>query len=452
MAAGSILIVDDIATNRVVMKVKLDAAFHRTLLAADGAGCLRLARVERPDLILLDHDLPDMNGLAVLRKLRADPLTCRIPVLMVSAATDAEARQAALAAGAEEFLSKSVEDQLLMARIRNILRLREEWDAFNLPLFQLDDPAEGFVAPGRIGLVFSRTEQALRLRRNLATISADLFTPLRREDALASPSTEVFVIDADLARGGGLRLLSELRSRGETRQAGICLWQSGGTDAALAAQAFDLGADDVLSDAMPPREIALRLAGVLARRREAQRRRALLHDTARLAAIDPLTGLWNRRYALPRLSGMARDAALSGRSLAVLVLDIDHFKSVNDRHGHSAGDSVLVEVARRLRGPAGTTGDSETLVARIGGEEFLVAFPCISLQDASRRAEVLRETIRRPPLGLSGLPPVAVTISVGVALVSQCETVSAALERADHALLAAKTQGRDRVTLARHVA
>lgn len=454
MAAGSILIVDDIATNRVVLKVKLDAAFHRTILAEDGQSCLRRAKSERPNLILLDYNLPDMTGLDVLHQLRADPQTRRIPVLMNSAEADDATRQAAIAAGVEDFMTKRVDDQLLMARIRNILRLQEESEALDLPLFQMDEPGDCFAAPGRVGLVFSRAEQAMRLRRSLAPVSADRFTLMQREDAMARSAdmTEVFVIDADLARGGGLRLLSELRSRGESRHAGICLWQSNGSDAASAAQAFDLGADDVLTDAMPPREVALRLAAVLSRRREVLRRRTLLRDTARLAAIDPLTGLWNRRYALPQLAAMARDAATAEQRLAVMVLDIDHFKSVNDRFGHATGDAVLVEVARRLRDAAHTAPQSNGLVARIGGEEFLVSVPCPSMRAARVLAETLCESVRSPALRLDGLAPLGVTISVGVAMLAGAEPVTDALDRADRALLAAKAEGRNRVTLAQNVA
>lgn len=454
MTAGSILIVDDIATNRVVLKVKLDAAFHRTILAEDGASCLRRARVEQPDLILLDFHLPDLTGLEVLTRLRVDPLTRRIPVLMISAEADDSVRQAALAAGADDFLTKRVEDQVLLARIRNILRLQEEWQALDLPLFQLDEPAEGFSAPGRVGLVFSRAELAMRLRRSLGTVSADRFTLMQREDAMArvAENTEVFVIDSELARGGGLRLLSELRSRGESRHAGICLWQSGGEDATNAAQAYDLGADDVLTDTMPPREVALRLSAVLSRRREVLRRRKMLHDTARLAAVDPLTGLWNRRYALPQLSAMARDAAAADQRLAVMVLDIDHFKSVNDRFGHATGDAVLVEVARRLQATVSSTTPAGGLVARIGGEEFLVSVPCPNIQSARTLAEALCQGVKAPPLALQGTAPLSVTISVGVALLAGAEPVTDALDRADRALLAAKAQGRDRVTLAQNVA
>lgn len=456
MAAGKILIVDSIATNRVVLKVKLDAAFHLTLTAGDGASCLRMAQDLRPDLILLDHALPDLPGLAVLQRLRADPRTAQVPVVLLSRAPDDAVRRAALTVGAVDVVDKRVDDQLLLARIRNLLRQRADVQDSNLPLLGLAEPGAGYVAPGRIALVFQRAEAALALRRLLAGVMPDQIQTLRRDIVLATdrdkmPRPDVFVLDDGLLPGGGLRLLSELRSRGETRHAGVCLWQ-GHPGAAEAAQAYDLGADEVFTPDMSAAEVALRLSAVIARRREGQRLRGLLHDAARLAAVDDLTGLWNRRYALPHLAGMADTAQTRAEGLAVMVLDIDRFKSVNDRYGHSTGNAVLVAVAQRLRDILRAGPGDAPLIARIGGEEFLVALPCPTAQDARRRAEALCDGIRNHVVTLADVPPISVTISVGLAMLAGSEPVTNALERADRALLAAKERGRDRVTLARNVA
>lgn len=456
MAAGKILIVDGIATNRVVLKVKLDAAFHLTLTAADGASCLRIAQAERPDLILLDHALPDLAGLMVLHRLRADPRTARVPVVLLARAPDDALRRAALTVGAVDVLDKRVDDQLLLARIRNLLRQCADVQDSDLPLIGLAEPGAAYGAPGRVALVFQRAEVALTLRRVLAGVMSDQILSLRRDGVLGTDSTaplqpDVFVLDDGLLPGGGLRLLSELRSRGETRHAGVCLWQSA-PDTAEAAQAYDLGADEVFTPDMSAAEVALRLSGVIARRREGHRLRGLLHRAARLAAVDDLTGLWNRRYALPQLACMADTAQSKAQGLAVMVLDIDRFKSVNDRYGHSTGNAVLIAVAQRLRAILGAESGDAPLIARIGGEEFLVALPCPSAQDARRRAEALCDGIRSHAVTLEDGPPITVTISVGLAMLAGLEPVTDALDRADHALLAAKERGRDRVTLARNVA
>ena len=122
--AGTILIVDDIATNRIVLKVKLADACYETLQCATGQEALRLARAASPDLILLDQMMPDLDGIEVCRRLRANPNTCDIPVVMVTAQDTTEARLAALHAGADEFFGKPLDEKLLLARIRNLMRAR----------------------------------------------------------------------------------------------------------------------------------------------------------------------------------------------------------------------------------------------------------------------------------------------------------------------------------------
>ena len=446
--AGSILVVDDIATNRVVMKAKLGLAFHQTVLAEDGAQALAEARRVLPELILLDYGLPDMTGVDVLRKLRADPRTQQIPVIVISASPLVEDRLAALAAGAEDFLMKPVEDRVLLARIRNLMRLRDDTGEDAGDGLHLAEAAEPYAAPGRIGLVIEGTGSADALRRTVEMASRDRAIILTREAALSDAGTDgIDVLVVDAASGGpqgGLSLLSDLRSRGERRHAGLCLWHDGGLGSDLTALAFDMGADDVLTPSMPDAEIRQRLQAVLSRRRKIARVRAGLRDRARLADVDPLTGLWNRRYTEPRLEAMARAAAVAGEPLALMLLDLDRFKSVNDSCGHAAGDAVLTEVAARL-----TRAAPDALVARWGGEEFLIAVTGLAAGPARGLAEALCGAVNARVFTLPDLPPVAVTASVGLALAAPDEPPGATLARADAALYRSKLGGRNQVTVGR---
>ncbi|TXI05514.1 MAG: diguanylate cyclase [Pseudorhodobacter sp.] len=465
---GKVLIVDDVATNRIVMKVKLTAAGYHPMVAADAESCLAMARDAAPDLILLDFVLPDMSGPEVLRCLRADPATQHIPVVVFSASQSVEDRIEAFRAGADEFLVKPLDDQTLMARIRSLVRAKEAMtglgaelggDVVALPVPGLAEKAGAFVAQGAVALIVQRPEIALFLRRNLTGRLLGKVLVMTADEALVNQwqdgaAPDLFVIDADLAiQGGGLRLMSELRSRAATHNAAFAIFL-GETSAVSAAMAFDLGAHDLISTKTSAPELALRLQRLLAMKAQADQLRASVRDGLRMAVIDPLTGLHNRRYGLAQMQAIAERARANGAMFAVLVADIDRFKSINDRFGHAAGDAVLVDVAQRLRQNL-RAGD---LVARIGGEEFLIALPDIALPEARAIAERLCTVIAERPFRLNAVDDLGVTISIGLAISeagetpSHVETVTDIFERADRALMRSKTSGRNQVTVSRRAA
>lgn len=462
--SGKILIADDLSTNRIGLKGKLAEACYRSLLASDGDGCLRLARSEMPDAILLDRSLRDIPGVEVLRRLRADPATRDIPVILLSTDDRAETRIEALRAGADDFMAKPVDGLMLLARLRNLLRARGTASDLaaqggTLEVLGLAEAAPPFEGPGLVALVTERPEEALALRRGLAGLLHDRVEILAREAALAAGTVpqdaapDIFVIAADTGGpGGGLRLMSELRSRPASRHAAFCVV---GLDDRPdgAAMAFDLGAGDVLPAAPEPGELALRLRKLLRRKRAADRMRASIEDGLRLALVDPLTGLHNRRYAMPHLAGISDRAGLAGLGYAVMVVDLDRFKAVNDRWGHAAGDAVLVEVARRLADNL-RSGD---LLARIGGEEFLVGLPDTGPAAARAIADRLCEVVQARPIRLPAGRSLHVTCSIGLAVSEPREgmagePVAAVLDRADRALRLAKAGGRNQVTLGRSAA
>jgi two-component system cell cycle response regulator len=246
--------------------------------------------------------------------------------------------------------------------------------------------------------------------------------------------------------------MSDLRSRTATRHSAVCVHLRVPSHSE-AAMAFDLGADDVIDAGLDPREVAARLRRLLDRKRRDDQLRATLSDGLRLAVIDPLTGLFNRRYALAQLGRIADRAQRGDSGFAVLAIDLDRFKAVNDSFGHAAGDCVLVEVARRLSLNM-RAGD---LLGRIGGEEFIVALPQTTLANALALANRLRLAVEAVPVRIDPVTAIPVTISIGLAGSGQrsslgAEPVTAALARADRALLRAKACGRNQVTMDRSAA
>jgi two-component system cell cycle response regulator len=359
-------------------------------------------------------------------------------------------------AGADEVLARSVDDSVVLARIRNLLRTQTAVAELGqrddtLRALGLAEAQPEFALPGTIALVQDRSDHVPARYDALKCLVEDRMVVLSRTDTLAEQTPEmaaadIFIIASDLGGpGGGLQLMSELRSHAATRHAGIVLMQSTHNSAEQAV-AFDIGANEVLPAGLPTEELALRLRGLMRRKQSADRVRMSVQDGLRLAVIDPLTGLYNRRYAVSRLATIAQRAHELAAGFAVLLVDLDRFKAVNDRHGHAGGDTVLVEIARRLtenlRAP--------DLLARIGGEEFMVVLPDCGADEAQAVAERLRCVIGDRPVRLSGGAEAHVTASIGVALaqsLSDLRDGGAALERADRALLRAKSEGRNQIML-----
>ena len=171
---------------------------------------------------------------------------------------------------------------------------------------------------------------------------------------------------------------------------------------------------------------------------EEQFQREMFERTVR----DPLTGLYNRSYFLAQFGPLADRGALRGLGMAVLMLDIDHFKKINDTHGHEVGDKVLREVSGVLR--RATRADD--LVARYGGEEFVVALPVAAPDQATERAERLRTSLSSRRILADGVP-LRVTASLGLSFAppGRPRSIHALISTADQGLYQAKNSGRDRI-------
>ena len=167
----------------------------------------------------------------------------------------------------------------------------------------------------------------------------------------------------------------------------------------------------------------------------------LHHEAQRLSTTDPLTGLWNFRYLSMSLAREIERSTRFDRPLAVLMLDLDHFKLVNDEHGHARGDSVLRELAHRVQEQI---REVDTF-ARYGGEEFVVVLPETTVEGAAQLAERICQAVRREPFLAEGEPPLDITVSVGgAAFPEQGSTPATLMRSADRALYVAKGGGRDR--------
>ncbi len=466
--AGKILIVDSIATNRIVLKVKLASAHYDVLLASDVKQAVNLARTERPGLIMADLSLPDDGIVTLCRKLQSHPELQHIPIMAIGCKPDAKGRIAALEAGALDVMMKPIDDTLLLSRVRSLIRahnasaewrLREDTSA----ALGLADPHATFAPAGHIVMISrdgGRTQAWIHaLRRKIKSQISWVLPECLHTHNAASDTPHVFVLVQPEDPGEAaamLRLIATLRANAATCHAGVLVLQTS-PDTLQGAQALDLGADALMSDGYHAEELILRLESLMQRKQMDAAMRATLRTGLDAAIQDPLTGLYNRRYAMPHLARIAERAAKTGQPFAVMMIDLDHFKQINDTYGHAAGDAVLLEVAARLQNAL----RNSDLVARIGGEEFLMVMPGASAADAQQAAVRICNDIGAEPVDLPGRSAsIPVTASIGMTVGghkrSEDKDSSALaqvlLDRADRALYSAKMRGRNRVTFGRPAA
>ncbi|NBT30507.1 MAG: diguanylate cyclase [Rhodobacteraceae bacterium] len=464
--AGCILIIDSVTTNRIVLKVKLQAAHYRVFTCATLVEARTQIADAPPDLILLDMTADGQEAREFVRTLRANTQTSEIPVIGLGHFDRPEDRLAAFQAGMADILPKPVSDIRLLARIRSLLRVSDA----NAELRLRDDTsralgfaeaAPNFEDPGRIVMVSDAVATSLPFANRLSDASGCDIRTIDAETALVPKGVEtppdLIVIDAsalscDADQARIFRLIADLRGRSESRhcsQLVILPEDCPETD----AMALDLGANDVVPATVSLAEIALRARALVRQKHRLDQLRDTVQSGLKAAITDPLTGIYNRRYAIPHVGGLLQRARNTGRDFAILALDIDHFKRINDTWGHAVGDKILIGVTQRIKDNL-RAGD---LVARVGGEEFLVALPEVTFEQAKGAAERLRRTIQAGPFFVyKAATPISVTLSIGVAIGTQtaclAETVDQILERADAALYVAKAAGRNTIEISQSAA
>jgi two-component system cell cycle response regulator len=359
-------------------------------------------------------------------------------------------RIAGLEAGADEFLTKPIDDVLLFARVRSLTRLKMVID--ELREREASGRRVGVIAGassrlggtgGRILIVDDNERQAQRISAELAVEHRPIVEHGVEKAMLAARGpVDLVIVSAAAKTFDGLRFAAQLRSDEATRNLPI-LAVVDFDERARVVKALEIGINDILPRPVDPQELAARARTQIRRKRYTDYLRDNLDHSLELAVTDQLTGLHNRRYMTSQLDALVRRAAAGGDPVAVLVIDIDHFKKVNDGFGHDVGDEVLSEFAVRLA----SNVRAIDLPVRHGGEEFVVVMPDTDLEDARRIAERIRLHVAGAPFRvMGGQELLSVTISIGVACSAGPEDTSNALmKRADEAVYEAKSRGRNRV-------
>ena len=444
-----ILIVDDVPVNTRLLQAKLAAEYYQVETAQNGFEALRLVNSWQPDLILLDVMMPDMDGYQTCRRLKSDSQTTHIPVVMITALGDVTERLRGLEVGADDFLTKPLDYDTLLARVRGLVRLKrllDEWRVRSETASALglsSSPSKDFSVNGARALIVDDWDLgALNIQDALAQ---DGIVPARARSASealtmsGNISFDLILLSLSMAGDDPLRLASRLRAERATQEVPLLMVAEPEQRDRL-LRAFDLGANDWVVRPVDENELRVRARNQIRRKFYQDRLRVDLSQALELALTDPLTGLYNQRYLMRHLGGLI--AAGQPVEIVALMIDIDHFKSVNDRWGHAAGDQVLRQVAETLRSRT-RVFDS---LARYGGEEFVVIMSGASPGDAVRAAERLRVAIQSMEFMPDDRTHHRLTVSIGVSHSTRPDLRSEdLLAAADRALYRAKHHGRNRV-------
>lgn len=450
--SARILVVDDILPNVKLLEAKLTNEYYDVITAMSGAEALEKIETEGADMVLLDVMMPEMDGFECCRRIKNNPKTAHIPVVMVTALTDVSDRVNGLEAGADDFLTKPVNDTALMARVRSLVRLKmtiDEWrarenTATSLGVINEETRAEEETEVANVLIV---EDQEFEANKFVDTLSAEGYSVntatngLEAMELVGQFQFDMIMVSLNMDEDG-LRLVSHLRSNDRTRSVPIVMIGAD-HDLPRIAQGLEIGAHDYVLRPVDRNELKARAKTQIRRKRFQEKLKANYEVSLSMALTDTLTGMYNRRYLNVHLEKLLSDDTEQRKPIAVLMFDIDHFKSVNDTHGHGVGDEVLKAFANRLKGRLRTFD----ILARTGGEEFVAVLVDVNIEKACYIAERLRRGIASDPIPAEvDAGELSITTSVGGAFIGRdvCG-VEEAIERADKLLYEAKETGRNRV-------
>ena len=448
-----VLVVDDVRSNLKLLETRLSLEYFEVLSATNGPDAIAICEKVGCDIVLLDVKMPGMDGFEVCRRLRTAPETAHLPIVLLTALDQPADRVRGLEAGADDFLTKPVDEIALIARVRSLVRLKfsiDEWRnrAAHSAEAGTAAPAETLALDasehGRILLV---DEQRASSQRIVGALSPhhDMIATHEPAEAMAMARKEtidLMIVSLGFGAFDGLRLISQARSHERTRNLPILLIADP-DDRPKVLRGLELGVNDYLTRPIDRNELLARVRTNVRQKRYADRLRQSVQQSIEMALYDPLTGLNNRRSLEHRLPVMIETARLRGAPLTMMILDIDHFKRVNDTHGHDIGDLVLkgfgAQLQEIVRG-----GD---LLCRLGGEEFVVVMPDVEATQAAQIAERARRATENREFSIDGAArSVSITVSIGLAQWRETWNSAELYRRADQALYLSKSAGRNRVS------
>lgn len=451
---ATVLVVDDVEANVKLLEAKLFSEYYVVLTAESGLQALDVLKNNKVDVILLDVMMPELDGFETCRRIKENPETAHIPVVMVTALSDVEDRVKGLESGADEFLSKPIDDTALFARVKSLSRMKSVIDELKLrnktneelggTIFEFggDDFSDK-----QILIIDDDVVQARNIKAHLSNLSGKIHVTTNPND-LINPTDDnlpdVIIISAQLDEEDPLRIVVMLKSKEQFKNAAVMMLTEE-ENIPLVIKGMDLGVNDYFMYPVDKSELIARVKTQLRRKKFQDDLRSEFEETVDLSIKDGLTGVFNRRYFDSHLSQMMEKSKESRSPFCLMIIDMDHFKKVNDQYGHQSGDEVIKSVINLLKKAFRVTD----LISRYGGEEFTVILRDADIEEGKVIADRAREKVANLKCHIPATDdPITQTVSIGIAQYDINENTQEFIERVDKALYEAKETGRNKVVVA----
>ncbi|MES2214865.1 MAG: PleD family two-component system response regulator [Pseudomonadota bacterium] len=451
---ATILVVDDLEPNVKLLEAKLLGEYYTVFTANGGQAALDVLARETIDIVLLDVMMPGMDGFETCKLIKSNPETLHIPVVMVTALSEIEDRVKALEAGADEFLTKPVNDVALFARVKSLSRTRSVIDELkirNKTNAEIGGKVVDFTdnfTNNKILLINDDVIQSKNIVKTLSKLTAHVQTLTNMEEMDKVVTTfipDVIIISCQIEFSDPLRIVAKLRGVAELKQSFFMLYAEE-ENINIVIRGLEIGVNDYFIYPVDENELLARIRTQLRRKKYQDELRQDLEDSVNLSIKDGLTGIFNRRYFDTHIEQIVAQCSANQKLFSLLMIDMDHFKKVNDEYGHQAGDEVLKFLTTLLSLQLRATD----LFARYGGEEFVIVLCETDIVNATTVAERIRAATEAAEFKISAKSePLHKTLSMGLAEYRSGETAKSLIERADSALYEAKESGRNKVILAK---
>ena len=447
---SKILIVDDEPLNVKLLAAMIPSDQYDTVRVFSGKEALKIVTDLRPDLILMDIMMPDLNGYELTRILKSDPESRDIPIVLVTAFGGADCEIKGLEAGADEFLNKPVNRTELLARTKSLLSLRQYKEQIKARTCSINsitserkgkNLSENDINLPSILIVEDNRIDAKLIQSYLHAEACQIKIAEDGEEAISCAQQEridVILLDLILPGINGYQVCSILKEMEGTQNIQIVAITSL-SDLDSKLKSIELGVDDYLVKPVNRHILRTRVKSLIKKKALLDKLCNRYEMAVHSAITDKLTGLYNRRFFDYFLDLEVKRSSRQKTSLALLLIDIDNFKRINDTFGHLSGDNVLNKFGKLLK----TKIREIDMAARYGGEEFAVVMSNTGLKEAVKIADRIRQSIQAYSFAKENL---TTTVSIGIALYpSDANSLNELIEKSDYALYKAKCNGKNRV-------